>query len=177
MAMVFLLTAGTSVLASPDQLDVLGLIPGVSDLSQVKQVSVDGTRPNESGEGEEFLLEVGGYIFSYTGLFRNEKLDSLACRPRGSGDIDAHLVLLVGFTKKFGKFRVEKGDRLKGYRFDVSFWTDRRGNSFSIFYDYSPSSPSFAGFVMRSGELNAEAERKNAEAKRKAEEREARRKF
>ena len=96
----------TTVLARPNQLDILGLVPGISELTQVQQAGID--LDNHSDKG--IRLEIGGHKIPCALSFINDKLASLVCLTGNRTDkyteasnIEVHSTLIIGFTKKFGK--------------------------------------------------------------------------
>lgn len=135
--------AATTALAGPNQLDILGLIPGESELSQVKQASVD---PNSNSD-EGVQLEVGGHKIHCSMSFRNGKLDSLFCLT-GKGtkkyaqyteasNTEVHSALTAGFTKKFGKPDSVAREVVRtrmGVKYEQQFvtWKDKRGNKLQL---------------------------------------------
>lgn len=133
----------TTALAGPNQLDILGLIPGESKLSQVKQASVD---PNSKSD-KKVRLEIGGHKMPCLMSFRNGKLDSLLCATgKGPGEYaqytkasntEVHSDLTAGFTKKFGKpDSVDR--RVVRTRIGVEYaqqfvtWKDKLGNMLQL---------------------------------------------
>lgn len=127
----------TNVFAGPDQLDVLGLIPGVSESHQVNQT--------RSGQ----LFEIGGHKMACGATFIDDKLASFGCLTGKSSDrryptwtkvdnIEVHLDLKKGFTKKFGKpdsvtripVRTRNGVE---YIKEEVIWKDRRGNVLNLY--------------------------------------------
>ncbi len=135
--------AATTALAGPNQLDILGLIPGESELSQVKQASVD---PNSSSN-KVVRLEIGGHKIHCTMSFRNEKLDNLFCiTGKGPGkysqyteasNTEVHSTLTAGFTNKFGKPDSVAREVIRtrvGVEYEQQFvtWKDKRGNMLQL---------------------------------------------
>lgn len=133
----------TTALAGPNQLDILGLIPGESELSQVKQASVD---PNSNSD-EIVRLEIGGHKIPCSMSFRNGKLARLFCLT-GKGtkeyaqytwasNTEVHSTLTAGFTKKFGKpdsVTKEVVRTRMGVEYEQQFvsWKDKRGNKLQL---------------------------------------------
>lgn len=134
----------TTVLAGPDQLDILGLVPGVSELTQVKQAHV-GRTPTINPTF--VFLEIGGYKMPCFSSFLNGKLATLECRT-GQGteqysqyteasNTEVHSTLTAGFTKKFGKpdSVITKPVRTRmGVEYEQQFvtWKDKRGNKLEL---------------------------------------------
>lgn len=139
----FVSLAATTALAGPNQLDILGLIPGESELSQVKQASVD---PNSNSD-KSVRLEVGGHKTPCSMSFRNGRLDSLFCLT-GKGtekyaqyteasNTEVHSALTAGFTKKFGKPDSVTREVVRtrmGVEYEQQFvtWKDKRGNKLQL---------------------------------------------
>lgn len=134
----------TTVLAGPDQLDILGLVPGVSELTQVQQVRQADAAPQPGflrSRGVVYL-EIGGHKMPCNPTFINGKLASLPCLT-GTGKDDnqhtkatnteVHSTLTAGFTKKFGEpdsvntkpVRTRNGVE---YEQQLVTWLDNRGN-------------------------------------------------
>ncbi len=133
----------TAALAGPDQLDILGLIPGVSELPQVKKAGVD---PN-SKSNNSVMLEIGGHKIPCAMSFLGDKLASLGCiTGKGSkkyeqyteaSNAEVHSTLTAGFTKKFGKpdsvIREPVRTRIGvEYEQQIVIWKDRRGNKLQL---------------------------------------------
>jgi hypothetical protein len=133
----------TTVLAGPNQLDILGLVPGVSEPPQVKQAGVD---PNSNSK-ESVMLEIGGYKIPCALSFLNGKLASLTCLT-GEGteeyeqytkasNTEVHSTLTAGFTKKFGKPDSVNREPVRtrmGVEYEQQFvtWKDKRGNKLQL---------------------------------------------
>ena len=104
-----LATLATEANSGPNQMDILGLVPGVSDLQQVKAASVD---PNTTSK-ESVRLEIGGHVMPCAVSVLDGKLSDLTCfTGKGTGKYETyteasntlvHAELTLGFTKKFGK--------------------------------------------------------------------------
>lgn len=135
----------TTALAGPNQLDILGLIPGVSELAQVQQADFDQNRKSKDG----VMLEIGGYKIPCGLSFLNGKLASLVC-PTGTGttgsveykyteasNIEVHSALTSGFTKKLGKpdsiirEAVRTGMGVE-HENQLVTWIDKRGNKLQL---------------------------------------------
>lgn len=59
----------------PNQLDILGLVPGISELAQVKQASLD----SNSSSNDNVTLEIGGHKIVCVTKYLNGKLAMLGC--------------------------------------------------------------------------------------------------
>lgn len=134
----------TTALAAPEQLDILGLVPGVSDNTQVYQVDV--SREPKIGDSLVFL-EIGGYKMPCKTSYLNGKLAKLYCRTgKGTGqysqyteasNTEVHSTLTTGFTKKFGKpdsVITEPVRTRMGVEYEQQFvtWNDKRGNKLTL---------------------------------------------
>lgn len=136
------------VFAATVQLDVLGLIPGESDLLQVKKASANP----DSKDDERAWFEIGGHKVPCSMSFRNGKLDSLHCLT-GKGarahqqyteasNVEVHSTLLLGFAKKFGEpssldnevVRTQMGVEHKQ---QLVTWVDERGNKLQLISVFS----------------------------------------
>lgn len=100
----------TTVLAAPKQLDILGLVPGVSEITQVQQA--DANQKSDFSTNDLVTLEVGGHKMPCAPFFLDGKLASLNCftgksalgqRWTKASNVTVHSDLTAGFTKKFGK--------------------------------------------------------------------------
>lgn len=133
----------TAVVAGPNQLDILGLVPGVSELPQVKQASAD----SNSNSNDSVLLEIGGYRIPCALSLLNGKLASLTCftgkgtekysKYTEASNTEVHSTLTAGFTKKFGKpdsvIREPVRTRM-GVEYEQQFvtWKDKRGSKLQL---------------------------------------------
>lgn len=143
--LLILLTFATplSALGTPDQLDILGLVPGVSDKAQIQKVAID------SGNIAEGVvkLEVGGHKIPCVFELLDEKLADLQCfTGKGNGkreiyteasNFEVHTDLLAGFTRKFGKPDQTKVNPVRtrvGVDYERSWvsWFDKRGNKLTL---------------------------------------------
>lgn len=133
----------TTVLAGPNQLDILGLVPGVSELPQVKQAGVD---PN-SDSNKSVWLKIGGYKIPCALSLLNGKLASLNCltgegtkkyeKYTEASNTEVHSTLTAGFTKKFGKPDSVTSAPVRtrmGVEYVIQFvtWKDKRGNKLEL---------------------------------------------
>lgn len=94
--------------AGPPQLDILGLVAGVSTKADVEKTRSGFVR---KGDSEGVYLEIGGHRIFCAALFRDTKLDTLGCLTGKNqkaplktkeSNIQIYNDLKVGFTKKFG---------------------------------------------------------------------------
>jgi len=134
----------TAVLAGPDQLDILGLVPGVSELTQVQQAGDD---PNSNSE-KIVRLEIGGYKIPCSLSFLNGKLATLWCftgkgteeytqQYTEASNTEVHSTLTAGFTKKFGKPDTVDTEPVRTrmgveYERQMVIWKDKRGNKLKL---------------------------------------------
>jgi len=130
----------TSALAGPKQLNILGLIPGESELAQVQQAGV--------GDKSENLvtLEIGGHKILCSTSFINGKLSNLLCltgeadgtQLTKASNIEVHETLKAGFTKKFGapysisNATVTTTMGMKKFNRQFVTWKDTRGNTLKL---------------------------------------------
>lgn len=133
----------TTVVAGPDQLDILGLVPGVSELPQIKQAGAD----SDSKSNDSVLLEIGGHKIPCALSLLNGKLASLVCftgkgtekylKYTEASNTEVHSTLTAGFTKKFGKpdsvIREPVRTRM-GVVYEQQFvtWKDKQGNKLQL---------------------------------------------
>jgi hypothetical protein len=162
----------TSALAEPDQLDILGLIPGVSELSQVRQVGKNFLG-NKTG-----YFEIGGHNIPCVFKFINGKLATFTCftgKQTGTNFTDAsndvvHSDMKRGFTEKFGKPDSVKRNPVRTgmgveYEQEMVIWKDKRGNEFQLISMLSTVSD--GTFFLNSSEYLKQEAEKNAAAEAK----------
>ena len=98
----------TATYAGPPQLNVLGLVAGVSTKANVNK-TVSGIFT--VGDSTGVYLEIGGHRILCVAEFRDNKLDMLACATgenrndpfkTKASNIQIYNDLKAGFTKKFG---------------------------------------------------------------------------
>lgn len=179
-AVISSLVAAT-VFAGPNQLDILGLVPGVTKRTQVLEADIDPLRFPSM-----IILEIGGYQIPCLPSFLNGDLDGklarLECRTgQGTGKYEqytvaantkVHSTLTAGFTKKFGEPDSAKNVPVRtkmGVEYTQQFvtWKDKRGNKLQL---VSMADTVNEGLItLESSEhLKQEAEKKaEAEARRK----------
>ena len=168
----------TTVLAGPNQLDILGLVPGVSELLQVKQASVK----TQSNDNKSVMLEIGGYNIICALSLLNGKLASLDCltgkgtkkyeQYTDASNTEIHSTLTVGFTNKFGKpdsVTKQPVRTAMGVEYEQQFvtWNDKQGNKLQL---VSMTDNVNTGFItFESSEYLKEEAEKNAavEARKK----------
>jgi hypothetical protein len=122
----------TSVLAELDQLDILGLVPGVSDSNQVRKIGKNFF----STEGQYFeiggIFEIGGHETLCGVNFINGKLAMLTCWLVSKyTKVPSHIVysdMKEGFTRKFGKPDFVMSDSAYGRAREILEWKDKQGN-------------------------------------------------
>ncbi|MBL0423450.1 hypothetical protein JI739_24165 [Ramlibacter sp. AW1] len=143
--MKFLLAAAAIVLpiashAGPKLIDVVGLIPGVSDAQQVRQASA---QPTSTDDG--VFLEIGGIKIPCITDFLNGRLAAMTCFTGSSGSSkytresnqQVFEELVAGWTRKFGvpdKTERQKVRTRAGVEYEqlsVS-WMDASGNRLEI---------------------------------------------
>jgi len=135
-----MLVATSSVtFAGPNQIDVLGLVPGVSDLVQVRKLGVKTTK-------DYGFFEIGGHKMPCVYRFLNGKLSSFNCYigtgPRGEKYTEAtnaavHADLVQGFLKKFGKADTVDIEPVKtragvAHESSLFLWLDKHGNKLAL---------------------------------------------
>jgi len=128
------LLLATPAIAGPNQIDILGLIPGVSDSEDIKRVAVrDG--------GRAVMLEIGGHSLPCIPSYIDNKLSGLVCLTGKNGgtrytdesNTTIHVELWAGFAKKFGKVDAIDKSRVRtvlGSEHEKStvMWKDKKGN-------------------------------------------------
>ena len=161
----------TNALASPNQLDILGLVMGESEMPQVKLASVD---PKKS-VGKIVFFDIGGYRIPCAPSFLDKKLAKPFCvteeKFTKASNIEVHSTLVAGFTNKFGKpysvARMPVRTRMGvEYENECVTWIDNQGNKLQLF---SMSDKIDHGMISFSSKaiLKKEAERSSAEDARR----------
>lgn len=140
---IALLFTAQCVMAGPAQLDVLGLLPGVSEAVDVRRAGMD---PNSNSE-ESVRLEIGGHAIPCATSYIDQKLASLGCLTgKGTGRFETYTEasntsvysdLLSGFSRKFGKpdstSKVPVRTRLGvEHVINIATWIDKRGNKLEL---------------------------------------------
>jgi hypothetical protein len=156
--------------AGPDQLDVLGLIPGVSELSQVRQV---GKLMPSSGN-DDFIgeFEIGGHKIQFCVVkFIYSKLANfgfILVKNSTSSPIDTiYSDMKKEFTKKFGKPNFIPLYALSDNKYigEKAIWKDKRGNQLLI------------ALITLNGEVTGFLSLQSSEYLKQAAEKEAKKKF
>lgn len=131
------------VMAGPAQLDILGLLPGVSEAVDVRRAGMD---PSSTSD-EVVRLEIGGHAIPCATSYIDRKLASLGCLTgKGTGryqtfteasNTSVYSDLLSGFSKKFGKpdsiskepVRTRLGVE---HVINIATWVDKHGNRLQL---------------------------------------------
>ncbi len=169
----------TTAFAGPNQLDILGLVPGISELSHVKQVGF--YQKNSYSDVGAIRLEIGGHKMTCPLKFLNGKLASLTCltgkgkeiyeQYTAASNTEVHSTLTSGFMKKFGKpdsvirnpVRTRVGVE---HEQQLVTWKDKRGNTLQLLSIVD--TVNMGMISLNSAEhLKQEAEKKAAEEARK----------
>ena len=140
-------TFALNAFAQPTQVDVIGLVPGVSDEAKVESLTVSAEEPFSQIPEFKFF-EIGGFKIPCQVEFdsNNRKLESLICftgeysgiMMTEASNAKIHRVLVKGFTKKFGKptsitdvpVRTKNG---VAYTNQIVIWKDKKNNELGIF--------------------------------------------
>jgi hypothetical protein len=145
IAALFVLLSSGAV-AGPNQLDVLGLVAGVSSRSQVKDVAVPRS-VEEAMNGDYIIeLEIGGHKIPCNVSFYWDKLANLSCLTGKISDrqvytdasnITIYNDLVKGFSMKFGKPDHLKSNPVRTklgveHIQDIALWIDAKGNRLLI---------------------------------------------
>ncbi|MDI1308622.1 MAG: hypothetical protein PSV17_04205 [Methylotenera sp.] len=132
IAMLYLYSS--LVIASTEQIEVIGLTPSLTTLAEYKAIAL-------SNKGTSALMEIGGYKLICSAKFRNDTLDEFSCPLNSDLTKDSNLVIFdtlsKGFTEKFGPptFTVEAPIRNRlgvEYKSSQISWTDTLGNILTI---------------------------------------------
>lgn len=125
-----------SAIAKPEEIDVLGLVPGKSTLEDIIKISAGGI------EGGLYYLVVGGYKLPCMPQFIQNKLSILVC-PTGikyssASNFEIHDQLKKGFTQKFGASTYTYVDPVLSrlgveYKAEETWWVDDAGNALTLY--------------------------------------------
>jgi hypothetical protein len=127
--------------AQPNEIDVIGIVPGVSTERQV-----------EAAKAQHGLYIIGGFGLDCASEYIDNHLSLFLCdtgKRHGSTDetkevftaasnLEIHTVLVKGFTKKFGPPTSREENKVSN-RLGISFnqeaveWRDKKGNSLLLF--------------------------------------------
>lgn len=138
--LIFALAFGfsvTSVVAGPTQMDILGLVPGISEPADVRKAGMDSSSTSD----ESVMLQIGGHAIPCTTSYIDRKLSSLGCitgkKYTQASNITVYMDLLNGFSKKFGKpdsiskIPVRTGFGVE-HEVNIATWVDKRGNKLQL---------------------------------------------
>lgn len=150
IALMALLSFSGLIFAEPAQIDVSGIIPGVTTESQLE--SMKHLEPGKDPIFAKYLIggfEFGvcmpefhngtlDYFYCITGEMISKDTtveDSFAARSRSNQQI--HQILVRGFTSKFGQPQSSENEVVRnglGTEFNKNTvtWTDRKGNAFVL---------------------------------------------
>jgi|GEM_PF-2444773 len=113
-----------------NQIDIIGLIPGVSSAAQFKAAST----PMDYDLGFS-IFEIGGFRLVCAGEFEGDKMQRFSCETGygGESNIDIHNVLKRGFQEKFGSPFSDTNSSVRnglGTEYNVNdvMWADKLGN-------------------------------------------------
>lgn len=130
---VMTILMSSQVLAIPQQLSVVGLIPDVSTEADVEQ--------SNYGFGK-YINEIGGYQMFCIPSYIDAKLARLYCNF-GKSSINTssneiiYGTLKQGFTKKFGVPKVANDKVRNGYGTEFNLqsivWNDQKGNRLTVY--------------------------------------------
>lgn len=127
-----------NVFAQTNQINIIGIVPGVSDKTEVDNASMD-----KDGK----IFEIGGYRVMCHAEFEDNdnKLEGFYCYTgkKYSGpfnqvsNTEIHNALVKGFIKKFGEptssdeIPVRTGNGVL-YHNQIVIWVDKKGNSLAL---------------------------------------------
>jgi len=140
-ASIALISGSASVMAGPQQIDVLGLVPGVSGPEAVRSANQDPTGLLGKGSGDAVFLEVGGHRLFCFPSYIEDKLSRLRCLTGNNwskaSSTQVFADLLAGFGKKFGKPDSATTEAVRtragvSYEKAIAQWIDMQGNTLSL---------------------------------------------
>ena len=115
-----------------NQIDIIGLIPGVSSAAQFKAASIPSVI---DGVGNMAEFKIGGFELICSSEFENDRMQRFHCGTGGLGysNIDIHNVLKRGFQEKFGSPFSDTNSSVRnglGTEYNVNdvMWADKLGN-------------------------------------------------
>ena len=167
---IYVCVAFFSVLvnAKTNQIDILGLTPGVSTSDQANAILVNN------------ILPVGGHRLVCDIQYVDDKLSSLGCifgdEEIGSSSPESNISifqdLVIGFTKKFGPVNsslivpVRDGRGLE-YKKNIVTWIDKRGNKLTMWSMLATSKEGFISLKSKNKISKDMAEHAESESKKK----------
>lgn len=135
MCVLSLFLLSSLAIAGPNQIDVIGIIPGVSLESDVKAAWASPVGENTG------YLEIGGYKMLCTALFDDGKLAQMMCATgmkfSNASNMEIHRALRLGFAKKFGPADEIKNSPVRNSigivdQSIVVVWRDKQGNRLTL---------------------------------------------
>ena len=114
-----------------NQIDIIGLIPGVSSVAQFKAASIPTP---DYGDSSIEAFEIGGFRVVCKGEFEGDKMQKFSCTTGyRESNIDIHNVLKRGFQEKFGSpfsdtNSLVRNGRGTEYNANDVMWMDKLGN-------------------------------------------------
>ncbi len=119
-----------------NQIDIIGLIPGVSSAAQFKAASIPTPDYRAyRGDSSTFqAFEIGGFTLGCHGEFEGDKMQKFSCTTGyAESNIDIHNVLKRGFQEKLGSPFSDTSSTVRnglGTEFNVNevMWADKLGN-------------------------------------------------
>ena len=115
-----------------NQIDIIGLIPGVSSAAQFKAASIPTPNVDDSYMIKGF--EIGGFRVGCEGEFEGDKMQKFSCTTGyAESNIDIHNVLKRGFQEKFGFPFSDTNSTVRNglgteYNVNEVLWVDKLGN-------------------------------------------------
>lgn len=136
LILAILTTYSTLATAGPDQIDIIGLIPGTTTTQELSALG------KVAPGGKVVFLEIGGYKMPCGGEFKGGMVQSLLCLTGGNrtqaSNFEIHETLVKGFTAKFGlpdKNYTEPVRNRLGveYKSNEVWWIDKQGNGLILY--------------------------------------------
>jgi hypothetical protein len=168
----------TTTHAGPPKLDVLGLVAGVSTKADVNKTASGFLT---FGDLTGVYLEIGGHRILCAAIFRDNKLDGLAC-PTGenrkdpfktkASNIRIYNDLKAGFTKKFGPPDSVEDEPVRntlGVEFanEGVIWVDARGGALLLGARHGKIDEGMISLMSPEVMKNEQEKKKAEEAKKK----------
>lgn len=134
LVFIWLFILSTVAVAEPDQIDIVGLTPGISTYQDFKSKAASVVR--DAG-----MVEIGGYKLICKIQFDNGVLAMFGCSTgdglSNASNIEIHETLVRGFTEKFGTPSTTTNIPVKngfGREFNVQTvtWMDKQGNYLAL---------------------------------------------
>lgn len=178
---VCLVVLASNAYAGPKQLDLIGLVPGMSTQDEVEKAKgefrfvIGGY---ELGCYHEYIDEVLSKFYCFTGKdvgsrdVTDKSISFAESLRYGPSNITIHAALLKGFTKKFGKpSKIKNTTETNGvgtkFTVNTATWIDKSGNRLTLMSMLNDINTGFVSLESNQNIKKEIAEERAADQKRK----------